>query len=423
MTRVNDERPIDSEHLVGEAVSIAQGLVRINTTNPYGGDERPGCESAGQDYIEPLLKEVGARTYRFDPPADIYSRMGMIGPKKRVFDGRPNLVGEWEFGSGSGPRIVLQGHIDTVGATGMEIEPFSGRIKDGRIWGRGASDMKGAMGAMIAAVRAVAKHARRLNGSVLLLSVVDEECDGSGAGSLACMERGLGGDVALSTDGSGPAVIVGYGGVVTGRIVVRGNGGHAAQPIDLSEANAMERAVEVAQEVLQFRATRWREAGYPTNLGIFQSGAHPANVPHEAVLGVNISYSFQEAVQAKRSGIGYGGGAVRTQFEEQVLRADPTARIEWVKDAIPFETASDHVEVRELVDAHRKVLGQDPDVQCLLPWTDACHLWYHGKMPTIVYGAGTPGEAHSERESAEVWRIEACARVLAAYLYSKLRER
>lgn len=417
------DKRLDFDRTGAEAVQICQELIRINTTNPYSGDDQPGDEAAGQDFIEPLLREVGARTHRFDPPADIYERMGVIGPRGRRFDGRPNLVAEWVFGSGRGPRILLQGHIDTVGVRNMQIDPFSGHIENGQIWGRGASDMKGAMGATIAALRAVARRAQELNGSIVFMSVVDEECDGLGAGSLACMERGFRGDVALSTDGTGPAVVRGYGGVLTARIVLQGRGGHAAAPINLAEPTAMERALRVAQAILDFRAERWQSAGLPTNLGVFQSGAHPATVPSEAVLGVNISYSFAEAVAAQREGAGYGGGPLRAQFEARVRAADPTARVEWVKDAIPFETPADHPQVQRLAELHRRILGPERagPVRTELAWTDACHLWYHGRMPTLVYGAGTPGMAHSERERTDVWRVEGCARVLAAYLYTTLR--
>lgn len=413
--------PLRLEHVAAEAVQFCQELVRINTTNPYSGDARPGSEAAGQAYIESVLKETGARITRFEPPEDIYERMGMIGPRGRSFDGRPNLVAEWTFGLGSGPRIVLQGHIDTVGADGMELEdPFSGHLADGRVWGRGASDMKGGMGAMLAAVREVARLADRLNGSLLLLSVVDEECDGSGAGSLACMERGYRGDVAISVDGSGPAIVRGYGGVVTGRIIVQGKGGHAAAPIDLSEPTVMERAVALAQGVFAFRKHRWQERQSPSNLGTFHSGDHPATVAHRAELGVNLSYTFDEALAAEAAGKGYGAGPLRQAFEAHLRAIDSHAAIEWVKDAIPFETAASQGLVGELAEAHRLVLGIEPEVTTAVAWTDACHLWYHGKMPTVVYGAGSPDQAHTPTESVEVWRVEACAQVLATYLYTAL---
>ena len=98
-----------------EAISFCIDLVRINTVNPYSGDPQPGGELAGQNYLQPLLIEAGAEVTRFEPPADIYQRMGVLAPRQRVFTDRPNLAAEVTFGDGTGPRILMQGHIDTVG--------------------------------------------------------------------------------------------------------------------------------------------------------------------------------------------------------------------------------------------------------------------------------------------------------------------
>ena len=102
-----------------ELVTLLQDLVRIDTRNRYCGDDDAPGEAAGQDYLEPILRELGAQTRRFDCPEDIYARMQVIGPAERDFRGRPNLVGEWRFGAG--PRIIVNGHMDTVGTAGMTI--------------------------------------------------------------------------------------------------------------------------------------------------------------------------------------------------------------------------------------------------------------------------------------------------------------
>ena len=138
MDRIIQE--VDS--LSDEMVEVCRELVQANTVNPYSGDPNPGNELNGQVVLEPILKEMGAQTRMFDTPPDIYERMGVIGPKGRKFAGRPNLVGELTFGSG-GKRIIINGHMDTVAVAGMTIDPFSGEVKDGKIWGRGASDCKG----------------------------------------------------------------------------------------------------------------------------------------------------------------------------------------------------------------------------------------------------------------------------------------
>src|SRR6266498_1784710 len=114
-----------------EAVlELAQALVRANTVNRHSGDARPGNEGNGQRILQPLLKDLGARTELFDCPADVYHRMGVLGPRDRDFSDRPNLVSLLEFGAG-GPTVILQGHMDTVGAEGIShADTWSGEIHD-----------------------------------------------------------------------------------------------------------------------------------------------------------------------------------------------------------------------------------------------------------------------------------------------------
>lgn len=87
-----------------EPVEMCRTLVRTNTVNPYSGDPNPGLERDGQVVLEPMLREMGATTRLFEPPEGIYEKMGVLGPKERIFTDRPNLVGEFRFGEGGGRR-------------------------------------------------------------------------------------------------------------------------------------------------------------------------------------------------------------------------------------------------------------------------------------------------------------------------------
>jgi len=277
-----------------EIVSIAQQLVRTNTVNPYSGDppERCGGEAAGQAVIEPLLAGIGARIEKFDCPPDIYAASGVLGPKNRDFRGRPNLVAEITFGPGC-QRALLMFHMDTVGVTGMTIPPHSGEIRDDKLYGRGASDTRGGIAVAIMAALVLHEFRDQLRGSLTIFSAVDEECNGGGAGAMACLQRlkrrpaPVTGSsplftFAVCTDGSGPTVTRGFGGVITGELCVHGQGGHAAAP---GGVNAIDKAVIVKGALDAFKQERETAGAGPVNLGIFRAGVHPAVIPAEASAG------------------------------------------------------------------------------------------------------------------------------------------
>lgn len=426
---MGDLRPVleQVERQAEETVALCQALIQANTVNRHSGDppEVVGNEANGQAVLEPLFRDLGARIEKFECPPDIYTRMGVLGPRDRDFSGRPNLVARLEFGGG-GPEALVQVHMDTVGVTGMTIEPWSGEVRDGRIWGRGASDCKGGIAAAAMAVRALAELRGRLRGAVTFLSVVEEECNGSGAGALAACERGIRGDFALCADGSGPEIGRGYSGVLTVRLRVEGVSGHAARPDGVS---AIEKALVVKGAIDRFKQEREAASNCGTvNLGIFRGGVHPAVIPGDAEMQLNMSYPIADAHAAEAAGQGFGARPVRERFEVLVrereagdpwLRSQP-CEIDWIKDLIPFEFPAEHWLVRELAETHREVLGAPAEPYVHPAWSDACYLpRFHG-TPIVLYGAGTEGKAHSSDEYGEVQRILDCSRVLAAFLYRKL---
>jgi len=413
------------ESLSEEIISLCQTLVCTNTVNRYSGDMKWGNEGNGQAVIEPLLRDMGATIEKFDCPADIYQRMGILGPKERDFRDRPNLVAELDFG-GTGQRAVLQAHMDTVGVEGMTIETLSGEIKDGKIWGRGSSDCKGGIAATIIALKALTEYRNQLSGSVVFQSVVEEECNGGGAGSLACCARDLDGDFALITDGTGPMIGRGYSGVLTVEINVTGISGHAARPDGIS---AIEKALVIKQALDQFKKQRESTSDKAiVNLGVFRGGTHPALIAGDAMMNLNMCYPISDALKAEKEGAGFGGRQVMTKFEEMIHAQEMTdawlsenpSEIVWIKDLIPFELEEDHPFTQELAKMHQQILGNVPEIYVSPAWSDGCYLPRFCNIPTLVYGAGTPGKAHSADEFAEIDRIINCSKVLAAYLYKRL---
>jgi acetylornithine deacetylase len=354
------------------AVQLAQALVRINTVNRHSGDAHPGNEGDGQRFIAPLLEALGGRVSLFDCPPDVYTRLGVLGPRDRDFTDRPNLVAEIAYGAG-GPTVVVQGHMDTVGVDDMSLDdPFSARIEDGKLWGRGSSDMKGGMAAMLVALEALHNVRSQLHGRVIFASVVEEESNGSGAGALAWIDRARRGEL-----------------------------------FDL----------------------RPEPDGALADLALFRGGTHPAVVAGGATMSLNMSYPAGDAAAAEAAGHGYGNTPGRTRFEQLMTErseADPwlrehPPRIDWIKDLIPFELPEDHSLVQKIAISHRRVLGTEPLIGVNPAWSDACYLPRFAGTPAVVYGAGVPSQAHTAAEYGEAWRIVDCARVLADFFYETLK--
>jgi acetylornithine deacetylase/succinyl-diaminopimelate desuccinylase-like protein len=143
-----------------EMLRLAQALIRIPSVNP------PGEEAAVAEWLGPYLNRAGL-------PVDV----------SEVLPGRPNVVAIAEFGDG-GPTILLNGHTDVVAVgEGWDGDPFSGMVRDGKLYGRGAADMKGPLAAMIEATRAVQRARVARHGRVVVTAVMGEEYGGVGTGS------------------------------------------------------------------------------------------------------------------------------------------------------------------------------------------------------------------------------------------------
>ena len=413
---------------MGETVALLQSLVRTNTANPYCGDFTASSEKEGQELLRPVLEGMGGSIHMFDCPDDIYEKLGILGPKERDFKGRPNLVAEFNFGSRE-KRIVLNGHMDTVGGGGMEIEPFSGDVKEGKVWGRGTSDCKGGLTVGVAAIKALLPFADQMDGTVVLQSVVDEECNGSGAGTMACCDAGhSAGQAVIVLDGNDLAMTHGCNGCVGADVYVEGLAGHAARGTGV---NAIDKGVVVKQAIDAFKEVR--ESQRPEcrlNLGIFQAGVHPAVVPASAWLSLNIVYDIREAAEAEAKGLGWGAVEIRTAFEQAMAQAcqgdawlrEHPAKIEWIKDLIPFETPTDSDLITGLRAVGQSVLGRDIPLNWMVAWSDATYHPRFAHTPAVLFGPGVHDTCHAPVEYVPIDNLTACAKVVAAYVYEQLKQ-
>ena len=146
-------RPVVTTSLRAEATDLLARLIRVDTTNP------PGNETAAAELLRDYLESNGVE-------CDLYARV----PE------RASLVARIR-GTGDGPSLLLLGHTDVVLADPAEwrIPPFSGEVRDGEIWGRGALDMKSQVAAECVALASLAREGLRPSGDLILAATADEE--------------------------------------------------------------------------------------------------------------------------------------------------------------------------------------------------------------------------------------------------------
>lgn len=401
-------------------------LVSIPTVNPYSGDSSAGRESAGQEWFAEQCRQLGATVRSVPVPGDVYARANVIGPNGRCWEGRANVVAEWQLGSGSGPAVILNTHMDTVGTEGMIIAPFDPRVENGLICGRGTSDSKGNLIVGLTAVAALLRHARTLNGRILLESVVDEECNGMGAGTLACCLSGIAADFAICLDGPAGSIHNGCNGIATPKITVHGRAGHSSL---MGSVNAIDKGFAVKQALDCFAAALREE--HPEcvfNLGMFHAGSLPSIVPSVAELQMNINYPYSEARRSEAAGKGWNGALLRARIEDMLAglgRQDPwfmekPVNVEWLKDAPPFFSPADDEMSRVAIRTVRELAGTKVPVKPMLAWFDASHLSSVLKIPVLGVGSGTPGMSHTAGESASLDNLYRGTRSIALTLYRLL---
>jgi acetylornithine deacetylase len=371
----------------GGAIRLLQDLIRAESVVP------PGTEDKAARVVAQALEAAG-----------IAARLDYVA------EGRPNVLAD--LGAGEGPTLLFNAHLDTVPAGRLEAwttDPFGGELRDGRIYGRGASDDKGGVAAMAAAAIAVARTAR-LRGRLRLLFVVGEETGHVGA--RAALARGLRADLAVVGEWSGAARIgIGYRGALHLAIETRGRVAHGSRPMrGLNAIDAM------TQEVLpRLRSTPMRFERNPVfliqeptwNVGTIAGGVATNVVADRCRATVDLRLvpgqdpaAVLEDLRGRVADLRYPGGEP-CPVEISVLNAIG-----------PFVTPVEHPLVQGLGGAIRDLLGAEPEHFGKTGVADANVFAHEGGIPAVAYGPGNPS-GHEPDEYCEAAELIRCARVLA----------
>jgi len=413
------------DRAAARAVEIAQALVRFNTTVGDPGHE-PIDERACQEYVASLLAPAGFEVDLWEPAVDELRDHPMYRTGQQWRE-RPIVVARLP-GAGGGRSLMFNGHIDTVPAGDREpwsVDPWAGELRDGRLYGRGACDMKGGVAAMIAAALAIAEG-ERPDGDLLVAVVTDEEVNGMG--TIAAIRRGYRADAAVVPEPTGLDIWIAFRGILVGEVEVSGRPGHVevAQPhwSRGGAVNAIHLMLGVAA-TLRGLDDEWRtrpDKQHPlcstseVNVTTIAGGDYFSNVPERCRATINVCY-----VPGEEAADGFGG-RVKAEIEERLRTAaklhgwmaEHPPRISWLVDFPPGEIDAGEAVVRELRGLAGE-MGGAPRVLGLDTWDDTVSLIREAGMPSVSFGPGSNDQAHAVDEFVTVDELERCAALLARF--------
>ncbi len=348
--------------------AIAQALVRIPSVNPDGDPGTPHTgEAACAEWIADFLRDLGAEV-----------------ELREVLPGRPNVVARFASDRPGKPRLLFAPHTDTVSVGGMTIDPFSGDISDGLLHGRGATDTKGPMASMLAALAASAQSLPGLTHEIWFAGLVGEEAGQHGAKALAAQQTF---DFVIAGEPTGLETVHTHKGSAWTRIATRGRAVHASRPAD--GVNAIYLMADVLAALREDLAPRLADLcdpilGSPTfSPGTIRGGTKINIVPDHCEMHVDMRTI---------------PGQDRDLLKKCVLARVPDAEIS-VRESHPLFTDPDHALVRLLSTCGARAVGA--------PWFCDAAVFAQKGSAAVALGPGSIEQAHTCDEFIRVTDLEA----------------
>jgi succinyl-diaminopimelate desuccinylase len=369
-----------------ELVNLTIQLVQTSTENP------PGNEKVAAQFLKPILSKMGFKVKI------------LLSPK-----GRWNLIAEKRWGRG-GRTLIFNGHLDVVPAGDLsqwKYPPFQGRLSKGRIYGRGASDMKSGIASFIHALSMIDRskiHPQQ--GAIILHLVSDEESHGHQGMGFLSQKRIVKGDATIVGEPTNLDLVIAQKGALWLKISTFGKSAHGSRPH--LGINAIEKMVKLIYQLNSIPLEKEHPLlGKPTlNIGKIQGGTKINMVPNRCEIEVDRRLLPNENKEEFLKEIKGVVESIRTQdasFQYQIEKIDY---------AEPSEIDSKEEIVQIAFDASKEVRGERPKMKGFSGFTDARFYINQFHIPTLILGPGGVDHSHTTDESVEVDAL-----IQAAHIY------
>jgi acetylornithine deacetylase/succinyl-diaminopimelate desuccinylase-like protein len=384
-------------------IDLLRNLLAIPSVNPLFGAPQPIWvgERRLTDFLQDLVARQGWRWLRQEVHPDRENLVALVGASPAVRK----------------PITLWEVHQDTVGVAGMQVDPFAGFEKDGRVYGRGACDVKGSMAAMLTALSQAAKFSEQ-QGTIIIAFTVNEECGFSGAkalcrlwdeqdlevthGSLTLDElRSLKPQRAIVAEPTDLKVVVTHTGIARWRCHTRGRAAHSSQP--QHGKNAIYSMTDVIAAIRQFDrevlAQRGKEClcGRPTvSVNTIQGGSGANVVPDHSMIDIDYRMMPGEVPSdAQAELIAY---IARIAADAQIEHETP-----W-NQSRGMQVGTNHAWAEEVA----RIAGSDghPTEMVGVPYGTDAWVFASHEIPTVIIGPGSIAQAHTEDEWISVAELE-----------------
>lgn len=368
---------------------LLKSLIKIPSINPY----QPGGNGE---------KEIAQFIY------DELKSNGIKVEFQEVEEDRKNVIAFLE-GKKKGLVLILNGHMDTVGVQNMQIDPFSAQEDQmGNVYGRGASDMKGGLASIIAAIESVADVQDKINGKVIFSAVVDEENLGKGTAKFAEKYSGDGAVVAEPTE---LKVGIAHKGIVRFRVRAKGRAAHGSVP-ELG-VDAIRMMCHFINAMYSYKFNKSHPLLGPPKIhtSMIEGGSEWSTVPDSCVLSGErriLPGESWETVKAELNEIIANLKSSGVNFEGEV---------ELVNEFPPLETDPKQYIVKKLSEAIKKIVSSEPAHVGLTYWSDGATLSRKG-IPTVIFGPGSISVAHAPVEYVKAEEVAEAAMIFRELILS-----